>query len=171
MGGSIFSSPISGQDKIIRGLEREDLFAVVSEQFLTDTAPRVLNQWRLGPADWIKPGPCFCHLWSKRQALGSSFCRTPARARWPCEWDAAVLTNRSPIVLATKWKPTRRLTIRFVSQLITAMRQRGCAHVGWLVARSRPKAGRDRIVFKAWWRVPLYRHLAFAGGGYDLLPA
>src|SRR6201981_691856 len=26
------------QDKIIRGLEREDLFAVVSEQFLTDTA-------------------------------------------------------------------------------------------------------------------------------------
>src|SRR5437868_15116456 len=26
------------QDKIIRGLEREDLFTVVSEQFLTDTA-------------------------------------------------------------------------------------------------------------------------------------
>jgi hypothetical protein len=101
--------------------------------------------------------------------LGGSATGEPSQKL--CEWDAAVLTNRSPIVLATKWKPTRRLTIRFVSQLITAMRQRGCAHVGWLVARSRPKAGRDRIVFKAWWRVPLYRHLAFAGGGYDLLPA
>jgi hypothetical protein len=47
MGGSIFSSPISGQDKIIRGLEREDLFAVVSEQFLTDTAP-LMATWTSG---------------------------------------------------------------------------------------------------------------------------
>jgi membrane-bound lytic murein transglycosylase A len=46
--------------------------------------------------------------------------------------------------------------------LITAMREQGCPRLGRLVVRSRSKSGLgDRLVIKAWWRVPLYRRLLF----------
>jgi hypothetical protein len=72
------------------------------------------------------------------------------------------LTNRARTLLVTDGKPTRRLTIRFISQLITAMREQGCPRLGKLVVRSRSKSRLgDRLVIKAWWRVPLYRRLLF----------